>query len=161
MINQIHHSTDGSWGIKVICQCFHHAGFSLSQPEETQILILCLCLKDAFWNQSHPVTSAAFLSSQSSHFTPNLLALLSSYPHTKLLHQNETYFTTWTVENCAVWHTMKAIWSNCGITSPREELPVQVNTAADPSCRPERHGWRQRWFPERCEPPTCCCHCSL
>lgn len=36
MINQIHHSTDGSRGVKVFCQCFYHAGFSFSQPDGTQ-----------------------------------------------------------------------------------------------------------------------------
>lgn len=51
-------------------------------------------------------------------------------------------------------------WIDGTVTSPRERLPVQANTAADPSGRPERRGWRWRWFPERSEPATCCCRCS-
>lgn len=43
MMNQSHHSTDGSRGVEVICQNIHQAGFSLSQPEETTNVCLFSC----------------------------------------------------------------------------------------------------------------------
>ena len=36
MVHHIHQSTDGLRGVKVFCQCFHHAGFSLGQSEGTR-----------------------------------------------------------------------------------------------------------------------------
>lgn len=33
VMNQVHQGTDGSRGVKVICQSLKHTGFSLSQPE--------------------------------------------------------------------------------------------------------------------------------
>lgn len=32
VMHQIHHSGDGSRGVKIVCQSFDHAGFSFSQP---------------------------------------------------------------------------------------------------------------------------------